>query len=97
MPICLNQVSIYTIQFVATLRAHGFSLSPPLELSYKLSDFDASMFPHKNMCATMNFSQAIKEYVHNRRPLKFAGFQFASRYSYILMIVIICSHQIFSW
>ena len=32
-------------QFVATLTAYGFSLSPPLEVSYKLSDFDAGMFP----------------------------------------------------
>ena len=32
-------------EFVATLLAYGFSLSPSLELSYKLSDFDAGMFP----------------------------------------------------
>ena len=34
-----------SFQFVDTGITYGFSLSPPLELSYKLSDFDASMFP----------------------------------------------------
>ena len=34
-------------QFFATLIAYSFSLSPPLEVSYKLSDFDAGMFPQE--------------------------------------------------
>ena len=42
----LFSTHINSFQFVATGITYGFSLSPPLELSYKLSDFDASMFPH---------------------------------------------------
>ena len=41
----LNFMNLLLNQLCATLIAYGFSLSPPLWVSYKLSDFDASMFP----------------------------------------------------
>ena len=41
-------------EFFATPIAYGFSLSPPLEDGYKLSDFDAGMFPRFE-CFQINF------------------------------------------
>ena len=44
-----HNIDILTLfQYVATCILYGFSLSPPLSVSYKLSDFDASMFPPQN-------------------------------------------------
>ena len=40
-------------EFFATLIAYGYSFSPPLQLSYKLSDFDASMYTRKFTVASI--------------------------------------------